>query len=190
MRALDAPGKTNRSFFNLAQAHVGESVQFALVTMNTPSQSAKGSSFGMARREQPGRTSKGGWSRQMVSPSVSTGRSQEVAPRPATPSSTDAQVAEGLTMEPSCALKQRRLEALSLYNHEAWATKLACLSLRSRYPSLTQGLANGFDLGIPQIPHTYTPPNHPLIRSLIHVYNGIVEHEFALGHYIGLFMCS
>ena len=149
MRALDAPGETNRSFFNPAQAHVGESVRFALVAMNTPSPNAKGSNFGMARWEQPGRTSKGGWSQQMVSPSVSTGRSQEVAPRPATPSGTDARVAEGPTMEPSRALEQRRLEALSLYNHKAWATELTCLSLRSRYPSLTQGLVNGFNLSIP-----------------------------------------
>ncbi len=93
-------------------------------------------------------------------------------------------------MEPSRALEQRRLEALSPYNHKAWATELARLSLRSRYPSLTQGLANGFDLGIPRIPHTYTPPNHPSIRSLTHVYNGIVEHEFALGRYIGPFTRS
>ena len=48
-----------------------------------------------------------------------------------------------------------------------------------------QGLAEGFDLGIPLVRRTYTPPNHPSIRTLNDVYNSIIDNEFAAGRYIG-----
>jgi hypothetical protein len=49
------------------------------------------------------------------------------------------------------------------------------------------GLCFGFSLGIPQIVHTFTPPNHPSIVNLLDVYKSIIDNEFAAGRYIGPF---
>ena len=57
-------------------------------------------------------------------------------------------------------------------------------------PHLIPGLAEGFDLGIPPILCTYTPPNHPSIRPLLNVYNDIVNNELLAGRYVGPFSCS
>src|SRR6266702_4053434 len=54
----DTPGMTNRSFFNLAQAHMGESAQSASAATNMPSPNAMGSSYGTVLLAQPERTSK------------------------------------------------------------------------------------------------------------------------------------
>ncbi len=123
----------------------------------------------------------------MASPSVSTGKSQRDAPLQVTPTNTGAQGAESPDMGLRCALERRRLNPLSPYNCEAWASELARLGLLPRYPSLIRGLANGFDLGIPRINNTYTPHNHHSIKHLHTVYNEIVDCEFAAGRYIGPF---
>ena len=90
-------------------------------------------------------------------------------------------------MGPKAALKQRRHEPLIPYNREAWAKELSCCNLQGKYPLLVQGLMHGFDVGLPQVLHTYTLPNHISIHLLSDVYNNIVDNEFAAGHYIGPF---
>jgi len=181
---------TNQSFFNLVQAHVGESVQSALATMNMPSPNVMGSSCGTALLVQPERMSKEGWLQQMAFPSVSTGKSQKDAQPQATQTGTGASDAESQGMELKCALKQRRLEPLSLYRRKAWTTELSCLGLLCKYPSVIQGFANGFNLGIPPIRSTYAPENHHSIQHLLMPYNDIVECEFATSQYIGPFTCE
>jgi len=183
----DEPGGKNRSFFSPAQAHVGESAQLALAAMIMLSPNAKGPSCGMGPQVLPGKMSRGGWSPRMVSPSASTGKSQRGAPLQVTLTDTGVQGAESPDMGLRHALEQRRLEPLSPYNCEVWASELARLGLLPRYPSLIQGLASGFDLGILRIDNTYTPRNHHSIKHLHTVYNEIVEREFAAGRYIGPF---
>ena len=146
-----------------------------------------GSSYGTAHQALPGKTTREGWSLRTATPYASTGKSPGDAALPATPSGTSAQDAGKLAMEPRRALERRRREALSPYNGEAWASELKCHNLHEKYPSLVSGLASGFDLGIPRITHTYTPPNHRSINLLADVYNSIVDNEFAMGRYLGPF---
>ena len=72
---LGTPGRTGLNFFNLAQAHTGESAQFVSDTMNMPLQDVKRPSSGTAQLAQPGRTSKDSWSQPAVSCYASTGKS-------------------------------------------------------------------------------------------------------------------
>ena len=111
-------------------------------------------------------------------------------PPQATLSNTDAPDAEKWVMKLSSALAQRRRETLSPYAPKAWSKELVCLGLQDKYPSLVQGLEEGFHLGIPNILHTYTPPNHYSINSLHNVYSTILENEFTAGRYIGPFTCQ
>jgi hypothetical protein len=177
---------TGPRFFSPAQARVAESVQSASVAMNMPSQSAMPPSSGMAQQPPPGRPSKGAWSQQTVSHSASTGRS-EVADPQATQSDTCARGVGRPIMGLKDALERRRSEPLTPYRMGAWAEQLSALGLGERYPLLIQGLADGFDLGIPHIHRTYTPLNHPSVGTLLDVYNSIVDSEFTAGRYIGLF---
>ncbi len=160
---------------------MGESAQPVLVATIMPSQSAKESNCGMAQLVLPKRMSREGSLLQMASLSASIGRSQRAAPRQATPSDTGALGAERPVMGPKLALEWRRCETLSPYNPKAWAAELLCHGLLHRYPSLVKGFTDGFDLGIPKIHHTYTPPNHHSIKTLPDIYNDIVCNEFEAG---------
>ena len=88
------------------------------------------------------------------------------------------------------ALEHRRSEPLTPYRIRAWEEELSCHGLQNKYPALIQGFRVGFDLGIPRISCTYTPPNHNSIRLLTDVYTSIVTNKFAAGRYIGPFMCA
>ena len=178
---------TTRGFFDPAQAHVAEPAQSAWVAMSTPSQSATASSCGTDPQAQPEKTSRAGWSQQMDAPSVSTGRCHGDVPPQTTPTGTGAQVAEKWDTELNRALEQRGREPLTPYRWEVWEAELSRLGLQDRYPKLVQGLRCGFDLGIPHIRHTYTPPNHRSISLLHSVYSSIVANEFSAGRYIGPF---
>ena len=101
-----------------------------------------------------------------------------------TPISTGAQDAGKEGTGPKGALVWRRLEALSPYDREAWVRELERYSLQGRYPSLVQGLTEGFNLGIPRILHTHVPPNNLSISILPHVYTKIIKNEFAAGRYV------
>ena len=180
---------TSWSFFNLAQAHVGEPAQYVSATTNTTSQNAMASSYGTDLSAHPERMSRAGWLQPMVSPSVLTGKCHEDVPRPATPTGTDVQGAGKPTTALKCALEHRGHEPLTPYLSGAWEAELLCHGLQSRYPILVQGFRVGFDLGIPLIRCTYAPLNHPSIRQLNHVYDSIISNEFTAGWYIGPFTC-
>ena len=104
-----------------------------------------------------------------------------------TPISTDAQDAGKKDTGTKGALMRRRLEALSPYDRGAWARELQRYGLQGRYPSLVQGLTEGFNLGIPRILHMHIPPNNISISILPHVYTEIIENEFRAGRYVGPF---
>ena len=182
-----APGGSSPSFFSPAQAHVGESALSVSGATNTISQNATNPSSGTAHPAPPGRTSRDEWSQQMASPSASTGRLHGDATPPAIPTGTGAQVVGGPITGLKAALEQRRCEPLTPYKPLAWAEGLSCHALQGRYPLLVQGLMEGFDLGIPQVRRTYTPPNHSSIRELHDVYSSITNSEFSAGRYIGPF---
>ena len=119
-----APDVTSWSFFNPAQAHVGEPAQYVSAATNTLSQNAMASSCGMDLLAHPGRTSKAGWLQPMVSPSASTGRCHEDVPPPVTPTGTDAQDVEKSTTALRRALEHRGREPLTPYQSGAWEVEV------------------------------------------------------------------
>ena len=184
--ATTKPNTEGPRFFSQAQVHVAESARYASGAMITPSQNVRTRSYGMDQQTPPERATDS-WSRQMVCHFALIGKSQEGAAPSATQIDTGVPAAESLTMGPRHALEHRRLNPLTPYRKEVWAEQLAKLGLEGRYPCLVQGLAEGFNLGIPRIRNTYIPPNHPSLIPLTNVYNQIVNSEFTAGHYIGLF---
>ena len=180
---------TDLRFFSPAQAHVAGSARYALVATITPSQNAKTPSSGMGLQMPPG-GAKDGWSRQADFRSASIGRSQEGVRPSVTQIGTGVPDAENPIMVLRAALERRRCSPLTPYDRKEWAGQLVSSGLEGRYPHLLQGLAEGFDLGIPCIERTYTPPNHPSLRSLFDVYSKSIESEFTAGRYIGPFSRS
>ena len=183
-----ATAGTTRGFFGPAQVHVAEPAQSASAATSTPSQSATESSCGTGLQVRPEKMSRAGWSQRTDVPSASIGRCRGDVPLQTTPTTTDAQVAEKQDTEPKHALEQRGCEPLTPYQWEVWEAELSRLGLQDKYPKLIQGLRSGFDLGIPRICHTHTPPNHWSISLLHSVYSSIVANEFTAGRYIGPFM--
>ena len=181
------PNETRLRFFSPAQAHVAESARFVSGATNTPSQNATTPSYGTVHQEERGKTSRASWLQQAASRFVSTGSSQGVVGPPATQTGTSAPDVGRRTMGPKAALERRGFNPLTPYAREAWADLLSACGLGERYPSLVQSLAEGFDVGIPRIRITYSPPNHPSVHLLPDVYNSIVDSEFKAGRYIGPF---
>ena len=178
------PNETRLRFFSPVQAHMAESAQFVSGATNTPSQSAMKPSYGTAHQEEQGKMSRAGWLPQAASCFASTGNSQGVVGPPATQTGTSVPDVGRQTMEPKAALEQRGFNPLTPYAKEAWADSLSACGLGGRYPSLVQSLADGFDVGIPRIRTTYSPPNHSSVHLLPDVYNSIVDSEFKAGRYI------
>ena len=161
--ACSTPDETDWSFFSPAQAHMGEPAWYASVAMNTPSQNAMASSCGTDLLGQPERMSRAGWLQPMGFPSASTGRCHEDVHPPVTSTNTGVWGAERPIMALRLALECRRSEPLTPYWIRAWEEELSCHGLQNKYPTLIQGFRASFDLGIPRISCTYTPPNHNLI---------------------------
>jgi hypothetical protein len=129
----------------------------------------------------------GGWLARTASHSVTTGSYLSAASPHFTASSTSALAAERRATELRAALKQRRSEALSPYKHSTWSAELTRLGLLPKYPDIINGFHSGFDLGIPYIFSTYTPPNNSSVAHLSNVYNSTVNNKFTAGRYIGPF---
>ena len=59
--------------------------------------------------------------------------------------------------------------------------------LLQKYHELPDAFQHGFDVGIPSILATFTPPNHKSIDDFSEHWQAIVEDEFAKGRYLGPF---
>ena len=175
------------SFFSPAQARMGGSAPPASDATITHLPSVKGQSSGMDLQAPPGKTSREDSLWWTVYQCALTGKCQKDVPLQAIPSNTGALGAEKQAMEPGSALVQRRLKPLSLYTPKAWSVELKCLGLQDKYPSLVQGVEDGFHLGVPKILCTYTLLNHHSVNNLHIVYNNILENKFAAGQYISPF---
>ena len=140
--------------------------------------------------EHPGKTKLETSSPQTELCYVSTGTSpRDARPRSIT-NDTSALGAESQTTEPRLALERKRLKATSPYAPSVWSAELTRLGLLHEYPSIVEGFKYGFNLGIPTISKTYSPPNHQSISrdpTLSEVYNSTIINEFKLGRYIGPF---
>ena len=126
----------------------------------------------------------------MAFQSALTFKFQRGIPEMVIPTSTGAQDAGREGMGPKDVLMWRRHEALSPYDREAWVRELGRYGLQGRYPSLIQGLTEGFNLGIPQILCMHIPPNHPSISTFPCVNRETIENEFTASRYVGPFTHS
>ena len=142
---------------------------------------------GTAALAYPNATNKDASSTPKVQLSVEIGKNPEVVPVPITITNTNAQDVVTIPMEPSSALLLRKLRAHSPLIHEAWERLLREYNLLDKYPLIPNSILVGFNAGIPTITRTYAPPNHVSVRLLPHVFNEIVNHEFARKRYLGPF---
>jgi hypothetical protein len=126
---------------------------------------------------------------QMEPASVTTGKGQMdvQAPHRHTEGDTNVQVAEKQATELRCALARRRQTPLTPYKAEAWKSHLIAAGLISKYPSILEGLVNGFIMGFPKIVHTFAPSNHLYAKDLHKYLMQNINHELEVGWYIGPF---
>lgn len=90
-------------------------------------------------------------------------------------------------MVPRTALEHRRLHPVSPYNVAVWEDKLCTYDLLLAYPNLLRGLQSGFNINLPVITHTQSPPNSPSLITFRDAFQQILARELTTGRYIGPF---
>lgn len=103
---------------------------------------------------------------------------------------TNAMCAPGVLphhMELSRVLALRKLHPLTPYNHREWELQLCKYDLLNEYPDLSEGLRSGFNLHIPIVLHTQSPPNSASLTIFRTAFDKILERELSTGRYIGPF---
>lgn len=88
-------------------------------------------------------------------------------------------------MEFKLVLKCRKLSTLTSYKADAWEHLLDQAGLTHMYSHISNSLCFGFNIKLPTILSTQTPPNWPSIIELHSQLLEIVQAEFGKGHYIG-----
>ena len=201
--------------FVIAQVHAPqESVQYAWGRVTMIFQDAIPQSSGIGQKHGHGKTSKDDWPLQTDWSSVSIGSSQSCAPAHLTLKSTYVQDVGNPAMECRSVLKQKSCEDLSSesgwapvgqnsaasiqnileqqkkegltpYHPSAWAEELLKHNLSCKYLNLPESLVQGFDVRIPTINKSYTPPNNSSLNQFPDVYLEIIKNKFAKGQYLG-----
>ena len=114
------------------------------------------------------------------------GRGPTVAATRADATSTSAQDAVRPTMVPTLAhLLSPKIQTPLVA--EEWQRALKGASLLEKYPQIPMFIMEGADAGIAPIYTTFSPPNHPSIKSHHLIFNEIVSTEFRKGRYWGPF---
>ncbi|KAJ8509083.1 hypothetical protein ONZ45_g8695 [Pleurotus djamor] len=116
---------------------------------------------------------------------VSTGNEWEVAPRLRIPTNTAARDASPRLTALRRVLEHRKNNALTPYHIGAWSSLLNQSRLITKYPHIPSSLQFGFDLHIPVIHHTQTPPNKSTILEHINHFRGLIRAEVDKARYIG-----
>lgn len=83
------------------------------------------------------------------------------------------------------AVERRVSKALSPYSADNFERALKRAGLHSKYAHILQGLRLGFDIGMPRIYRTQTPPNKPSLDEHIDHFISILANEINTGRYIG-----
>lgn len=81
----------------------------------------------------------------------------------------------------------RRATPLTPLVADHWEFMLHSAHLLQNYPLIPMYLRRGAHAGIPQIFHTYTPPNKPSTVELKNIFDEMIQAEFNKGRYIGPF---
>ncbi|SJL06821.1 uncharacterized protein ARMOST_10163 [Armillaria ostoyae] len=104
------------------------------------------------------------------------------------PAATNAPAVGMHPMEPSTVLMLRKSNSVTPLHPHAWFAHLSAAHLLDRYPTIYNGLAFGFNIGIPPIHTTFTPPNNSSIDLFHSQFDKMVKHEFDADRYIGPFI--
>jgi hypothetical protein len=171
-------------FFQKAQ--ILEAQQFApsaWAFSNTTSANVHPTPSGMEQKPGAVETTRVVSSIQQALYSASTGNDQEDAQPLDTP--TSVPVVESKITELKRVLEHRRAKPLTPYRADEWERLLTEFHLLTKYPSIPCQIRHGFDVGIPPITITYTPPNSQSLYEHAEEYQRIMQREFATNRYVG-----
>jgi hypothetical protein len=122
-----------------------------------------------------------------ANPCASIGNAVVVAPTGHTTSVTSVPAVFLPPMELKAALALRHSHPVTPYDPAAWESLLHTHGLLPRYRDLPLGLRNGFDLHLPTILNTQTPPNRDSLSMYSAAFDSLLSHELRSGRYIGPF---
>lgn len=88
------------------------------------------------------------------------------------------------------ALSQRSLRAQTPYRADTWQELLAASGLLEKYRHVPDGLRFGFDLNIPSISKTQSPPNKESIIEYSEQFHLLITLEIQKGRYLGPFTAA
>lgn len=119
--------------------------------------------------------------------SASTGSATLAVPPPAASIGTSAQDAALVSMAPTPAHWLSEYRAATLLRAEGWKYLLECAGLADAYPSIVEGIRDGFRIGFPIIYCTHAPPNSVSLYEQPNIFNNIIAHEFEMKRFLGPF---
>ena len=114
-----------------------------------------------------------------------TGRDRMAAPAAVIQRNTDARDVETLHMELRDALTASKIRVQTPLQAEAWEAALITFQLTARYPTLVNSIVHGFDVGIPRITHTFSPPNRLNDELSLNAFTDVMNNERRLGRWLG-----
>ncbi|KAF5347526.1 hypothetical protein D9758_014520 [Tetrapyrgos nigripes] len=98
---------------------------------------------------------------------------------------TNAQDAAALITELKHVLLDCRQKALTPLKASEWQKALEETSLLCKYPNLPLSIQHGFNVSIPHIKHTFSPPNNIFTDEHKAAFQKVVEKELRLGCWLG-----
>lgn len=104
-----------------------------------------------------------------------------------TTTSTDAQAVRAPITVLTDALTASKERVSTPLRAEAWKEEISRLGLSHKYPTLANSILHGFNVGVPRILHTYTPPNKLISIQHREAFELIKNNEIAAGRWLGPF---
>lgn len=120
-----------------------------------------------------------------TTPFASTGSAPPVARHAPTTTVTSVPAAAMSLTALLSAVELRANKARTPYIADNWEKALHEAGLWSKYAHIPDGFRYGFDIGLPPIHQTQTPPNKPSLTEHMDHFNIIIINELNTGRYIG-----
>ncbi|GAV98639.1 reverse transcriptase ribonuclease h [Lentinula edodes] len=114
-----------------------------------------------------------------------TGNVLTVAQVEPTQRSTVVQDVQAATTELATALKASKTRVNTPLQVEAWNLAIAELNLTTKYPTLVESIRHGFNVGIPRIYHTFSPPNRLNEPESQAAFEIVMRNEISTGRWLG-----
>lgn len=116
---------------------------------------------------------------------VPTGNAHQDAPSRSTERNTFAPDAEAPRTALMAALMGSSSFVRTTLNPDAWEKALLAARITHKYPLLVHSIHHGFDVGIPHIHSTFSPPNNIQDTTNQLAFTNIMSKELQLGRWIG-----